>query len=1049
MDFFKHIDDTPYPRMGNPYAQYTQVFDYHTWSVGVKIHLYNVAWNDKNIVDFEREEKRDLWLAENASKTYTFDSAMHLQPNNTIKLPLPFEVLSNFNYLTVDFPYEPIQPNTKDRIYKYCYFIEDVKQLAPSTTELQLKMDSWQTFGYRIHFEYVQLERSHALIANSNVNKYLNNPIENNSYLLYPDVKYGEDAAIVTKSNFYPFGNGKKLILFATNLDSTMFISIANNAASEWYDNSDISYEDIETRWGHQYKVNGFNLHLGDMDYSNLNTPSNAFSSDYMPTGLHVFALYAENANSFFEQVKKYTPQVMQTIHAMWVVGDDMCEVAESFTIFNTVIYKPHFINEMTEKIVLNKKDFAYDTKYSELAKLYTFPYACLSLSDNAGKTCIVRIENCGNLEIHKRVSAVYPYLKAQAFLTGVNGDGFNTYEWKNINTNDIRKIYNTPFSEFMIEFDIPVYALWIDGATDYAFKHQRDMKAEQLKALNTYHVATRNNNTSYENTKDSAYTAKENSLLSADTTKENSLLSADTTKENSLLSAETTKENALLSADSNKQNTINSANTVATNTNASIDTTYKNAMASANTAKQNADASAYAAEQNAFASNNTAKSNADASADTSVTNMHNANDTSTQNMTSRTTNNKIVTQLGVTNYRDNSSENNFLSGKNLAADIAFMQYKFAVDESAAAVSSAGSAISAFATGNIGGGIGALVNGAVGIAKDAAIQGATISLNTSKQVNSVNFAGKISNYAEHLMTQTTEHNNTLDQSTTEKTNALNEKNTNNIANTTKNNASRSQSTGNNNASRSYNTSIANNSRAFNLASNNAQQTQNTAKDNNTRTVRAAIFNAERAYNTSVTNTNKTYATSVTNTNKTYATSVTNTNKTYNTSVTNTNKTYTTTINNATESWQATTFANKTALEQQKDIVKLGFEQHKTDAPIKIGENSGNATQDIFNYRGVQVRVITQNPSSIIMTGDYFLRYGYAYSGNWNVTKLQVMKHFTYWKMTELWLNCDTTVNEFYKNEIKTIFENGVTVWSVPNEIGKISIYDNIKENHGN
>lgn len=1005
MDFFKHIDDTPYPRTGNPYAQYTQIFDYHTWTVGVKIHLYNVAWNDKNIVDFESEQKRDVWLDEHASKPYTFDSVMHLQPNNTIRLPLPFEVLNNFNYLTVDFPYEPIQPNTKDRIYKYCYFVEDVKQLAPSTTELQLCLDAWQTFGYRVHFEYVQLERSHALIASSDVNKYLNNPIENNSYLLYPDVKYGEDAAIVTKSNFYPFGNGKKLILFATTLDSTMLITIANNAAHEWYDTSDISYEDISTRWGHQYKVNGFNLQLGDMDYSNLQTPSNSYSADYMPTGLHVFAIYAENAVSFFEQLKKYTPQVIQTIQAMWVVGNDMCEVAESFTIFNTVIHKPHFINEMTEKITLNKKDFAYNTKYAELAKLYTFPYACLSLSDNAGKTCIVRIENCGNLEIHKRVSAVYPYLKAQAFLTGVNGDGFNTYEWKNINTNDIRKIYNTPFTDFMIDFDIPIYALWIDGATDYAFKHQRDMKAEQLKALNAYHIATRNNNTNYKNTKDSA----------------------ETSKTNSNASAQTAYNNAVASATTAKNNTDDSAQTSYNNTNRSADTANSNAIASANTGKQNADASAYAAEQNAFASNNTARNNAFASADTSVKNMHNSNDTASQNMISRTTNNKIVTQLGVTNYRNTTAETNFLSGNNLAADINFMDYKFAVDESAAAVSSAGSAIGAFATGNIAGGVSALVNGAVGIAKDALIQDATKSLNNKKQANSVNFARKVANYQDHLMTQSTDHNNTLDQSTTEKTNALNDKNTNNIANTTKNNASRSQATGNGNASRSYNTAIANNNRTYNTSINNANATMNTTKANNTDTYNTTVNNAQRSY----------------------ATSVSNAQNSYNTSVANNQHSYDTTVNNATESWQATIFANKTALEQQKDVIKLSFEQHKTDAPIKIGENSGNAIQDIFNYRGVQVRVITQNPSAITMTGDYFLRYGYAYSGNWSITKLQVMKHFTYWKMSELWLNADSTVSEFYKNEIKTLFENGVTVWANPAEIGKISLYDNLKEKYGN
>lgn len=998
MNFFKHLDDTPYPQTGNPYEQYTQIFDYHTWTIGVKIYLYNVAWNDKNIVDFESEEKRDIWLNEHASKSYTFNSIMHLQPNNTIKLPLPFEVLNNFNYIVVDFPYEPVQPNTKDRIYKYFYFIEDVKQLAPSTTELQLRLDAWQTFGYRVYFKYAQLERSHALIANSDVNKYLNNPIENNSYLLYPDVKYGEDAGIVTKSNFYPFGNDKKLILFATTLDNTMFVDIVNNSAREWYDTSDITYENIDTRWGNQYKVNGFNLQLGSMDYSSLKTPVNSYSADYIPTGLHVFALYAENANAFFEQVKKYTPQVMQTIQAIWLVGNDMCEVSESFTIFNTIIYKPHFINEMSEKIILNKKDFAYDAKYAELAKLYTFPYACLSLSDNAGKTCVVRIENCGNLEIHKRVSIVYPYLKAQAFLTGVNGGGFNTYEWKNINTNDIRKIYNTPFNDFMIEFDIPIYALWIDGATDYAFKNQRNLKAEQLKALNAYHIAARNNNTNYENTKDSAGTSKINSNVSA----------------------KISYDNAIASAEISQNNANDSAKTSYDNSNRSADTARNNANASANTGKNNANASAYTGEQNAFSSNNTTRNNTIASANTSITNMKNSNSTTEQNMNKRLTNNTVISDISISNYYNTTLENNVLSSKNLKADIDFMQYKFVVDESAAAVSSAGSAIGSFATGNIAGGIGALINGAVSIAKDAAIQNATISLNNNKQTNSINYANRLSNLNDEISAFITKNNNTLDSDTTKNTNELNEKNTNNIATTTKNNANRSQITGNGNAKRSYDTSIANNKRTYDTSVNNANSTMNTTKINN----------------------KNTYDTSINNTNRTYDVSTSNAQNTYNTSIDNATRSYSTSTNNAKESWQSSMFANKTALEQQKDIIKLSFDQHKTDAPIKIGENSGNATQDIFNYRGVQVRVITQNPAVIAMTGDYFLRYGYAYSGNWDIKKLQVMKHFTYWKITELWLNCDSTVNEYYKNEIKTLFENGVTVWANPDEIGKISIYDN-------
>lgn len=68
-------------------------------------------------------------------------------------------------------------------------------------------------------------------------------------------------------------------------------------------------------------------------------------------------------------------------------------------------------------------------------------------------------------------------------------------------------------------------------------------------------------------------------------------------------------------------------------------------------------------------------------------------------------------------------------------------------------------------------------------------------------------------------------------------------------------------------------------------------------------------------------------------------------------------------------------------------------------------------------------------------GEFWLRYGYKVALFFKPTKLNLMKHFTYWKMQEV--NLYGEVNEFHKSVIKGIFEKGVTVWRNADDIGAI------------
>lgn len=1069
---YPHLENaTAFPGLGDPYAQYSQTFDYTQWKPGVVFRLFNVAWNERNIVDFGSEEGRDAWMSANASSTTTFKSLLHLQPDGTVKLPLPFEALSRYNYLTVTFPKEPVNPNSDTRVDTWCYYIRQVNQSAPSTTTLLLELDPWQTFGYMVRFSSMQLERGHAPMSAVTVDEYLENPVANNGMLLAPDVSYGDPAAIVTHSEFHPFGAGSKIIMFATTMDTGMLKVLEENAATAWTGGSTKpTYKDNPARWGHQYEVEGYDWHIGAADYSKLTTPVNPFGGDYAPTGIQVYAIEYGKAADLFKQIVAKTPQLMQTIQGMWLVGDDMLEMAESVDFLGFTLHTVQPVHELDKPLNLSKQDFAYDEKYADIAKLYTYPYAALTLSDNDGTSCNVRVENTGNMQIHMRTSMVYPYLKAQAFLTGVNGESGTTYEWRDVNGNvESHTAWNTPFAEFMTKFDIPVYALYMDGATDWALHNQRaNVEAERLKALNGYHVGMRNANTGYENGKDSANTGCTNSVNSADTAQANANDSADTAY-----------GNGKRVADSAKTNADRTANTALTNGNTMADTIFNNGNASASTAQTNGNAAAYAGEQNAFGSAATANQNVHDINTTTRTNLDNQLKTESQinqtikaNATANTSQNTGVATTIQGN--ENTLNTNKVNKSNSIMELQTNQkneeswvnmgsevVKNAVAGVQNMVSGVGGAVGQLATGNLIGAVSTGVNVSMQNASNAVntvcdgvstwvatsnrseLLAATKTANSelAAQTNALNEINTQQNT--EAATATTKNNNSMLDSNYNDNKSLRNTNTDNNIKTSNTNADRAYNTAVGNATRTYNMNVANNGRTYDTTTGNNARTNTTTKANNGRTNQTALQNNELNWEVQLGKPGD--STDGGNLGRARELAKNNAKRTRDVTVANAERSKNTTLNNLLESREATEFGNKTALEQTQDVMMLSYGQHATDAPVQYGANSGEAAPDLFRYRGVQVRVLTQNKGQIALAGDQMLRYGYAYNGAWNMDHLQVMKHFTYWKCTEVWITSASSIMEDARAAIRNMFLNGVTVWSKPDEVGAVDIYDNWKE----
>ena len=1027
---YPHITpNTEYPGTDtNPYTQYPNTFDYTVWTPNVNITLCKVPWDgERNIIGWNTIEERNTWFDSlNESEHVALTTEMHVLPQGTIKLPVPFATISRYNYIWVRYPEMQVDYTDNTAVHEWGFFLQAPTQLAASTTECHLRLDAWTTFFPYIKLPYMQLSRGHAPMAASNLDEYLENPMEHAAMLLAPDVTYGDAAGITRSHKFVPLAAGVKYVMFASLMSPAQIPTMGTTSA--WTTPSTApTYEDTTDRWGHQWKVNDYDWHPGNTDMAQLTTPVTPYSStaDIITAG-HMYAIPAADAAPMFTAIINNSPQFMQTIQGVWIVPGDFInlESAVKLTIAGHEILHVTACNELPNiNVPLSKEQFGYPEEISNITKLYTYPYACLNLSDNDGTSVDIRIENTGTLTVHRRVAIAYPYLHAQAFLTGANGTGAQTYEWRDLNdAAHTENSYDTEIRDFMVEYDIPTYALYMDGYTDWQVHNQvNTLGKARENALNAYHTGQRANNTSYKNTIDTQKTTYENTYNSANVSYQNT---AD-----SLNNAQTMTND---SADTARTNSNLNANTARANANRSNLTGKSNTDNSAATAQTNANASAYAAEQNTFTANTTAKANADASADASVTNMENTKDTNTQNLGYRTTTTTSNNFWQTWNGTQTTAASNSLGTQNLYADIAFMNTQFNVETATGAISTAGTAIGALASGDVGGAVSAVVGGAVAIAKDALINEATKTNNTTKQTNSSNFATDATELQNDTSEELTTNQNRLDTNLTESGNALIDANTRNSANTAKNNAARSKNTGDANATRTYNTSTSNNQRTYDTTTGNAQNTYDTSEANAQASLEATLSTAQNSNEVAKRNSQRSRDTGLGNAERTL-----------NATVSNAQASRKTTENNALESRESTEYTLKTALEWAQTSAGYDYRQALNNAPVNYCGNSGNITPDAFRYRGLQIRVKTQSESAIRQTAAQFLRYGYRYEGAWHTTTLNVMTHYSYWQCTEIWLDCDTHVLETAKDSIRAMFERGVTVWRHAAEIGRISIYDNL------
>ena len=494
MSKYKYVSDGGFPYLENENVySYENTFNYNLWGENTVLRVLHVPWDRdySNVVIFDSKEARDTWVSEHTLQEYRLQTAINIQSDGTIKLPIPFDVLAKCNYIVVDYAFAPVDYEITDRISSMGYFIDNVMQQAPSTTQARVSLDYWYTFIYDIDITYLDLERGHAPLAAITADKYLENPIENNTYLLTPDVNFSnDDRTSIKQVSEWIANDGENYAVFACT----------GNVSSEY--------------WG--------TTGTRDMQVPGVAAPK-FFNTR---SGYDYIAIKAEQLDSFIAQCNGARPHFLQTIAGMFIVPGKLITITGSTTwsgISGITLYYIDTEQKYYELLSFTRDNFNYDTRYTNIAKLYTYPYCHIEITDENGNTSIVKVENTtGTLGINAALNLIYPFIGMDIIPLGISGAEVisSTYGW----TGTKQFNHSGDWYSLIKHYDIPAFIV-SQSQNDRARYNRYFQNAQSNTALeNTYTSTLASNQTGYDNAIASNQTGYNNTLATNQTGYNNSI---------------------------------------------------------------------------------------------------------------------------------------------------------------------------------------------------------------------------------------------------------------------------------------------------------------------------------------------------------------------------------------------------------------------------------------------------------------------------------------------------------------------------------------------
>ena len=464
---FPHLGDTAFPHLSNVDVwQYRNNFDYSRWEDNARIKLCTVHWDAdyNNVVNWKSDEARNAYFDGLEGCKVDEPTMFQVQPDGTVKVPVPFNAATQCNYLVLDYPVMSTPDNPVSYAAparnRFLYFCEAVEELAPNTTLCHVQLDVWSTYINSVDVSGMMLARGHAPMASVTATDYLKNPYANQAMLTAPDVTFGTFARTPSlKSHIF---NGE--VLAVITMSATGWGIWGTKAAGTW-------------------RVPAEPLYLDD-------TPS-----------LLSLSVAPANLAPLLTAMKTEVPQAFQTIRAVWFAPVELVETGEPYTFAGTPVRRV-FANPWTdfEVAAWSKSDFGYPAKCDDMAKLYTYPYARIMAHTDAGDIEVKVEETEGNISVAARLNLAGPFINVDTYvhLGGASAPlafaalSSISMPWAGDALKTLRSL------------EIPSFAVYLDAGTvnDYATHFDRAQANTALQ--NAYTSATASAKTALDNGIDS-----------------------------------------------------------------------------------------------------------------------------------------------------------------------------------------------------------------------------------------------------------------------------------------------------------------------------------------------------------------------------------------------------------------------------------------------------------------------------------------------------------------------------------------------------------------
>lgn len=567
MAVFPHMKDTEFPNVQNVNVyKYENELDYSRYDyTQMKLCLCCVPWDMGeahignrtisgigNVVYFGNEQKRDEWFSNIPDgDCVRFETKFkELHRDNQINIPVPFDVASRYNYLTVEYSLfanddSPLEYETENGLKKWFWFVREVEFVSPNTTKLHLMNDAWQTFIYGIDIPYMVLERGHAPLFETKASTYLANPLETNVNLLEPDSVLETVSEKIASSSSVVFDSGDMYAIFVTS--AAISKNWGTNNSNSWIVPAQPEYHTD-----------------GNLSYRHLALP--------------VSDLY-----DFLDDVESAHPQFKQTVKCVYLASSKLLTLGNIYEFAGHSLQMVSCTEHNELLLDLDISSFGYDVKYKDLAKLYTYPYAHIEVTDENGNVSEIRIEDTtGMLELEYAFNTAFPALNLNARVLGVGSTSTSNVQFKNVNTRTFR--IGGKWYEIQYDWAIPTFGVVLQASKEYDYSGYFEREQREVEYTASYNNALASNSTAKTNADNSAATAKSNTTVAttaqkAAATRENSLRQSKTNIQNDSIEWQRVNNTVKLVADRDSDNQYTATAQTLT-TSAEIAQTFTNTAA-------------------------------------------------------------------------------------------------------------------------------------------------------------------------------------------------------------------------------------------------------------------------------------------------------------------------------------------------------------------------------------------------------------------------------------------------------------------------------------